>query len=288
MADNLDDELDLYDDSNSDSSQGSSGGGGSQRVIILIVLLLASAGGYYYFNVMKVEDDFAFDLDEDTFKEDTFSSEEPKELYQEPLEDPEAVTDSIVQEAQEVQQTQHLGTGNYAQLSPRDGAVVTYDESRNPPGFKWTGGQGQLVFSRKADMSRVQKSLVAPSGVRVSRLYPGTWYWQVKGAESSSSIRSLVVKSSRKRNIVLQSPQGGESLPSSGGEVRWIGDERIAYYKIELIKPETAVTAYRFATSGTSLQIKNVESGSYQLRVGGFSEVSSKWEFSDAINITVD
>ena len=286
MADDFEDDLDLYDDMDSGgSSKGKSGGGSNNKIVFLVILLVAAAGGYYYFNMMDtVDDEFSFDPDEVLQEELELESEQPEEFVQEEF-PPQGEREQVLGPQAP---SPMLGRGDYSLLSPRDGAVVRYDESRHPPQFKWTGAQGRLIFSRRSDLSRVQKSIVSRSGVRVPNLYPGTWYWTVKGAESSSSIRSLVVQSSRKRNIIVQVPQTGGSLSGSGGEVRWIGDERIAYYKVELTKPGTEVSAYRFATSGTSLQINNVESGSYQLKVGGFSEVSGKWEFSSAFDVNIE
>ena len=67
----------------------------------------------------------------------------------------------------------------------------------------------------------------------------------------------------------------------------WLGDERIAHYRIELKEKGSGEVSYRFATTGTSLVISKLNPGSYDMRVGAFSEVSGSWEYNDYFPVIV-
>ena len=102
-----------------------------------------------------------------------------------------------------------------------------------------------------------------------------------------SGIRSVVIRDPLRREIALSSPAGGGGLSGSGGVVSWTGDQKVSYYRVEISSGGWANPMYRFATSGTELQVQGVAAGQYQLRVGGFSEVSGKWEYSPVIDVNI-
>ena len=61
----------------------------------------------------------------------------------------------------------------------------------------------------------------------------------------------------------------------------------MARYKVEVSQSGWANPEYKFQTSGQDVQMRGVQPGAYQLRVGAFSEVSGRWEYSQPVDVTV-
>lgn len=174
--------------------------------------------------------------------------------------------------------------------APTSGMSTVLDQTKAQLEFSWSGSPGGWIqFARNSSMSPVEfKQRVRGNSFSYSELYPGEWYWQVRNGAGKSSVQSFVIEPPRRRNIVLSSPTDGSMLAGSGALVSWTGDNRVAYYRVELTTDGWANPMYRFATSGTQLQIENVSAGQYQLRLGAFSEVSATWEYTTPISVTVE
>ena len=173
-------------------------------------------------------------------------------------------------------------------VSPEVGFRKSYDETSYPAEFRWEGSGGTISFSRSPDMSPVMHQFRSKENVfRYRKLLPGVWYWQVVNRAGKSEVRSFEILPPRARVLSLATPAEGDAIAGNGGVVAWTGDTRVAYYRVELGKGDWSQTPYRFATSGTQLNIRDVPAGSYQMRVGAFSEVSGRWEYTQPIAVTV-
>jgi hypothetical protein len=71
--------------------------------------------------------------------------------------------------------------------------------------------------------------------------------------------------------------------------VSWQAGEKIARYSVEFTPAgqSFAAPSHRFGSSGTSVAIQGVSPGSYDVRVGAFSEVAGRWEWQVIKNVTV-
>jgi hypothetical protein len=119
-------------------------------------------------------------------------------------------------------------------------------------------------------------------------LLPGNWYWQITNSEGKSPVWSFTIENPIPRNISLVQPNSGSKVSGSGGIVTWTGDSKVSYYKVQISSggnwnnPE-----YSFSTVGTQLSINGVSAGSYSLRIGAFSEVSGKWEYTSPVSVSI-
>ena len=82
-------------------------------------------------------------------------------------------------------------------------------------------------------------------------------------------------------------PASGGAIAGNGGTVAWQGDNKVGFYRVELSTGSWANPSHRFASSGNSLNLTGVAPGTYQMRVGAFSEVAGRWEYTPAIPVTV-
>ena len=180
--------------------------------------------------------------------------------------------------------------GDMQVVMPSSGQGRGYDETTGDALFQWEGAADYIVFARRSSLAspeyRIRVSGNNSYGLR--DVWPGTWYWRLESADGSvySETQSFTISNPPRRNIALSEPSAGASI-SGDGSVSWTGDEKISYYRVEISAGNFSTPNYRFATVGTSVQLSGVMSGSYQLRVGGFSEVSGRWEYTDPIAITV-
>ena len=193
------------------------------------------------------------------------------------------------------------GEGNYPEAlpeatvppsltSPADGMSRTYDETTEPPLFTWAGSPGGwLAISEHQSMKPlILHRKVEKNSLKIRKLMPGKWFWQVTNKAGASQVRSFMIQQPVARQLNLRIPSEGASLAGTGGVVVWTGDQKVSFYRVELSSDGSwANPTHRFATSGTQLRISNVAAGSYGLRLGAFSEVSGRWEYTDPVNITV-
>ena len=173
-------------------------------------------------------------------------------------------------------------------LMPADGSSRSYDETSEYASFSWEGSPGgRILFSRSSTMVPVErKANVSGNEFRLRHPYPGVWYWKVVNGAGESAVQSFVVDGAVRRNIAVNlSP--GSSISGNGGQVSWTGDTKVARYKVEVSQSGWANPEYKFQTSGQDVQMQGVQPGAYQLRVGAFSEVSGRWEYSQPVDVTV-
>jgi len=188
-------------------------------------------------------------------------------------------------------QNASTSTGNLAVSSPADGSSTSYDETQGPAVFQWDGSADRIVFSRQKSMTPVVRSasLAGQSNYEFNHPYPGTWYWRVENSSGQSEVRRFTVNPAPRRSFPISAPQAGGSLGGTGGVVTWQAAQKVASYRVELAPPGSsfANAPHRFGTSGTSVTLNQVPAGTYDLRVGAFSEVSGRWEWQVVSGVTV-
>ena len=182
-------------------------------------------------------------------------------------------------------------TGAIKLISPSAGGSQSYDETQGVSEFAWEGPADEIVFSRNKSMTPVVKSVKLNGASKFSfeNPYPGTWYWQVKNASGASDVSSFAIAAPEHRSFPVQSPSPGGSVSGNGGVVSWQAAEKVARYSVELTPTGSSFAnpSFRFGTSGTSVSLQGVTAGSYDVRVGAFSEVAGRWEWQVIQNVTV-
>lgn len=173
--------------------------------------------------------------------------------------------------------------------SPDNGASLSYDETQGAAMFSWSGGPGTIVFSRHNSMQpEVMRVKVSGSNYSFHHPWPGQWFWKVESEGGASEVRSFSVSAPIRRNIAITAPASGASLAGTGGVVSWTGDKAVAYYRVELNQGDDwSNPLFKFSSAGSQLELNGVGAGQYQLRLGAFSEVSGRWEFTQPISVTV-
>ena len=182
-------------------------------------------------------------------------------------------------------------TGSFTLLNPPEGANRPYDETASAAEFSWEGPADRINFSRNSSMRPLSKSIALNGATSFSfdNPYPGTWYWQVENAEGVSETRMFRISAPEKRSFPVSAPTEGGAIAGSGGVVSWQAGDRIARYAVEAVAAGSSwsAPAFRLGTSGTSVALQGVGPGSYDFRVGAFSEVSGRWEWQYIRNVTV-
>lgn len=172
---------------------------------------------------------------------------------------------------------------------PENEASIAYDETVGPARFSWTGGAGKLELSRNASMKPIDVSIPVKKGAySLHQPTPGKWYWRVKTGGGTSEIRSFTVDAPVRRKVAVTAPAAGATLAGSSGQVTWQGDSKVTYYRVELNNAKDwANPAYKFATAGSTATLQGVTPGAYKMRVGAFSEISGRWEYSTPVDVTI-
>lgn len=183
-------------------------------------------------------------------------------------------------------------SGALSVVTPAGGQSRDYDEASEPATFQWEGAAQYLVFSKTADMQTVVRRVDVSSRQDYQFLnpHPGTWHWQLQAPDGTvTEPRAFTINAPQRLNLVVGQPAAGGGVAGNGGMVSWTAPHtRVAFYRVELSAGGSfAKPDFRFATSGTNVQLNGVTPGTYQLRLGGFSEVSGQWEYSTPINVTV-
>ena len=132
----------------------------------------------------------------------------------------------------------------------------------------------------------VKQQIVTGNSFTFSRANPGVWYWKLTNTKGASKVRMFKINPPVERRIELIQPKTGSSI-KNGHMIKWSGDSHITYYRMELSKNGWANPTYRFASSGTETRLNNIAPGKYEIRVGAFSEVSGRWEYSTPQKISV-
>ncbi len=186
-----------------------------------------------------------------------------------------------------------VNPGNEATVAPTLEApgqnyTHVYDETKKAPELTWKGSPGgHVLLSRNSSMKQATKIDVMGNSLRFAQSYPGTWYWQVVNGAGMSEVGSFVILPPIRRNVVLTAPLEGGSLSANGGVVSWTGDHNVSYYRVEISSVGFVTPSFSFATSGTQISIAGIPSGSYSLRLGAFSDVAGRWEYSNPITVSV-
>ena len=202
----------------------------------------------------------------------------------------EAVAEEAAPAETPVQENVSTPSGSIELLSMAEGSRWDYDETTGPVSFAWSGAKGgTIIFSRNANMRpAIMRVPVTGNSYEFYNPYPGTWYWKVESSSGSSEVRSFTVNPPVRRNVALQTPSAGGTLAANGGEISWTEDTKVAFYRVEFSADGSWVApAYKYATSGTRLSTQNLNPGQYQLRIGAFSEVAGRWEYTQPISVNV-
>jgi len=267
--------------------------GNNTRLLVLggVFLVLVAVAVFFMFS----EDEY-----------DDLASNDPDAIV-DPLEPVETATNTVdpameMDQAGEMQEvgddmampssmteTAAMPTGNVMLVSPVNGDARSYDETSGPAVFSWEGGSGTIVFSRDRGMKSVYMRVpTSGNSYEFHHPYPGTWFWQVETADGISEVRSFNVQAPMKRNISLTAPLSGAAIAGNGGVVSWTGDSKVAFYRVEFSADgQWGNPAYRFATSSETVQTQNVNPGQYEMRLGAFSEVAGRWEYTQPTTVTV-
>lgn len=288
---------------------GESKGPNRKRLIVLLLILFVSGGVFFYLT----EEDTSFDDDFSLAHEEIVVPKKferkPPQRKLEKIEGQKAAEkvhkkEDVKKEKKEERKEKDspkpahtkakevkamMGMGALALAGPMDGESYEYDLSRARPKFSWTGDADKIIFSRNRSLKPAH-TVARVKGTEYEGRYfePGTWYWQVKNGEGTSSVRSFTVLPSRIQIPKVIMPENGAELNGNSGTVNWTMTERSAFYRVQLTQKENWVAPnYLFATSGTKLMLKGVTPGSYKLRVGSFSEVSGRWEYSSPVQVEV-
>jgi hypothetical protein len=271
---------------------GSYGGNSSKRLMFIIgggVIVLALA--YWLLSDSSTPTDV---VEEDTVGEEGNAETAATETATPPVTETETATAPATDAATApatgaAAATEAPVSGSLQLVSPDSGASLAYDETQGSASFSWSGGPGTIVFSRNSSMQpEVMRVKVSSGTYSFHRPWPGQWYWKVENESGASEVRSFTVNSPVRRNVAISAPQAGATIAGTGGAVSWSGDSGVAYYRVELNQTDDwSNPQYKFSSSGTQVQLNGVSPGSYSLRVGAFSEVSGRWEYTPAVQVTV-
>ncbi len=184
---------------------------------------------------------------------------------------------------------QPAASGSISLTSPESGASLAYDETQGSAMFSWNGGPGTIVFSRHNNMQpEVMRVKVSGSTYAFHHPWPGQWFWKVESEGGASEVRSFTVAAPIRRNVAMTAPAAGASIAGTGGVVSWTGDKGVAYYRVELNQGDDwSNPKFKFSSSGSQVQLNGVTAGQYNMRLGAFSEVSGRWEYTQPIGVTI-
>ncbi len=182
-------------------------------------------------------------------------------------------------------------SGALAVVAPADGQTRAYDEASEPAVFQWQGPANHLVFAFDKGMQQVMRRVNVTDRQSYEFLnpHPGTWYWQLQGPDGVTEPRSFTISTPERLNLVIGQPSAGGAIAGNGGMVSWTAPHtRVAFYRVEFSAGGSfAKPDFRFASSGTNVTLNGVTPGTYQVRLGGFSEVSGQWEYANPITVTI-
>jgi hypothetical protein len=252
-----------------------------------VILLIAFAGWY-----VLSGDEEGEEIVEDTPAEEgaTPADVKPEEKPADTTATTAATTpDAAATPKDETVPATPTATGPITLGAPENGASLAYDETQGSAMFSWNGGPGTIVFSRHSNMQpEVMRVKVSGSSYAFHHPWPGHWFWKVESEGGASEVRSFNVSAPVKRNVSITAPAAGAALAGTGGVVSWQGDKGVAYYRVELNSSDDwSNPQFKFSSSGSQVQLNGVTAGSYNLRVGAFSEVSGRWEYTPSVKVTV-
>jgi hypothetical protein len=265
------------------------------RVVLLgiLVVALVAFGALYFYTDESVDDEFAPPAEVDKPDNTATASSAPAVTAAPGA--PAAPVENTVPAGQaavpavEAVPADAVAAGPVSINFPDDGSTIAYDETTGPARFSWSSGGGKIEFSKSSSMRPVLMSIPVKKGsYSLHQPAPGTWYWRVKTAGGQSEVRSFTVEAPARRKVALTAPASGGAIAGSGGQVTWQGDSRVTFYRVELNSGQDwANPNYKFSTAGSVATLQGVTPGGYKLRVGAFSEISGRWEYTTPVDVTI-
>lgn len=166
-------------------------------------------------------------------------------------------------------------------ISPFHGAEISYDLTKGPALFEWQGQATHIVFSRHRTMKPIARRfhVSGQTSYAFRGPAPGVWYWRLDRGGEPGEARSFRVTPPIARTFPIQEPLSDTQIPAEGALVRWQTDAKITWYKALVFDHISGQQVHMQGTSGDHLRLKQLKGGIYDLKLGGFSEVSGKWEW---------
>lgn len=110
---------------------------------------------------------------------------------------------------------------------------------------------------------------------------PGKVYWREAGASSGNE---MAINPPPRVSIRFSAP----STLAQGAQLNWEASGPASFYRVEFASDASFNSLSQvFATTGNSIAISNLGSGSYFVRVSGFNTKAGKWESSSGSAVTV-
>lgn len=150
----------------------------------------------------------------------------------------------------------------------------TYNEEEGGPVINVPAGT-MVEAARDESFSQMYVYGVARDGsFRIPNPPPGKVYWRTQGA---SDFNTIEVLSPVSLGLSFSAP----SSLSANGQMSWSANGPVAFYRIELATDSSfANVSHVFSTSETQMTMKDVSTGKYHVRLGGFNRASGKWEWT--------
>lgn len=290
-----------------------------KRMTMIIGLALLCAGGYLVFTMIggdsssdpytAVSDDDD-DYEDDDYGDDNYEDDEPdnfdsdlgstaNDSSSETVDDQDNYEDDSSSLAEDSYDSENMSDENFSYepaaagspqlISPSDGQVRSYDETSEYALFEWESDEltNRILLSRSPMMTPLERAVTVEGNTyRLAHPWPGTWYWQVANSAGASQPVRFIVEAPVRRNVVL-APLANP-LSGSSGVVSWSGDTKVARYAVEISQSGWSQPGWRYQTSGTAVTLDSVTPGQYQLRVGAYSEVSGRWEYTTPTEVTIE
>ena len=189
-------------------------------------------------------------------------------------------------------QAQQMGSGSVSLESPGPNNTIEYNEGLSGAKFSFSGPAAYIMFSRSPSMAFIDRKITLNGGstYTYTNPKPGRWFWAVMGSDGTTSeIRSFTVGAPARANVTVIQPQPGSSIAANGGVVSWQTSGDVTSYRVEMIPGQSSDWANptRYATASESAQLNGAEPGEYQMRVGAFSRVSGRWEYTSPFSVSV-
>ncbi len=219
----------------------------------------------------------------------------PAEIVQGPeLDNPdvsEIAPDAYETEANDVMPNQVV-SGSVSLIAPGPNNSIEYNEGLSGAKFTFSGPASHIIFSRHPSLAFIDRKITLNGGssYTYTNPKPGTWFWAVMSSDGSQSeVRSFTVSAPARANVTVIQPQPGSSIAANGGIVSWQTSGDVTSYRVEMIPGQSNDWANptRYATASESAQLNGAEPGQYQMRVGAFSRVSGRWEYTSPFSVSV-
>jgi len=167
------------------------------------------------------------------------------------------------------------------QTAPSASGTHKYDERSGGPVIRVKAGE-VVEVSRNASFTSLWMTGSSPSGeLQIPNPPAGTLFWRVQG---ETEIQSLEILPPDPLNIQLTTA----SSLSNGGQISWSSDDGAAFYRVEFASDaQFSDIVTTLSSQGKSVTLQDIPSGSFHVRVKGFSQKSGRWEASRSKNIQI-